>query len=106
MKIELPENVLDIMIDRLTQEDILFLEYLIKNKAINPSMGLTKTKILKGIDKLTDFKFQITSNRLYLALLVDRSNTSKPITFFVTKAGVDIVKQFKKNAVESMKEMR
>lgn len=106
MTIKLDDETLDLMIERLTTEDVLFLEFLLKKKAINSNMGLTKTSILKGIAKLTDFKFQICANRLYMALLVDRSNTSKPITYFITKAGCDILKKYKKNIIETMGSMK
>jgi hypothetical protein len=105
MKIVLDEEVLQLMIDRLSNDDILILEFLSKKKSINANMGLTKQTIIDNIEGLTDFKFQISSNRLFLALLIDKSTTIKPVKYFITKAGSDILKKYKQEVLASMKEI-
>jgi predicted MarR family transcription regulator len=105
MVIDLSDDTITNMIDRVTKDDILILELLLKKKCINSHTGMTKNNIINEIEGLTDFKFQISSNRLELALLITKTNASKSMKYYITKAGSKLVKQYKRDVIDILKEI-
>jgi hypothetical protein len=104
MKNPIADDTLVLMMDRLTQDDILLLDFLVKKKCVNSNMGISKTRAIKELKDMTDFKFQMCSNRLYLALLVNKV-VSHPVKYYITKAGKDVLKMYKETLTDDLKEV-
>jgi predicted MarR family transcription regulator len=94
---KLCDDCLSNIMYNLSQEDILVLQTLKKEKTANQLLAISKPKIISQTKDLTDFKFQMTIGRLELCDLVGRNPKKKPNTFYITPNGNRILEMFTKS---------
>lgn len=102
----LPVEVLQQILNRLTKDDVLLLDCLSKNKNINAHTAMDKTSIIREVKGLTDFKFQISSARLELACLINKTTISKSNRFYINASGLTILNMYKKSVAEAFNVMK
>jgi predicted MarR family transcription regulator len=94
---KLCDDCLSSIMFNLSQEDILILQTLKKEKTANQLMAISKLSIIKLTKNMTDFKFQMAVGRLELCDLVGRNPKKKPNTFYITPNGNRILELFMKS---------
>lgn len=99
---KLCEECLDIIMNNLSKEDIMILEFLYKKKAINKHLSFEKIKIIREIQDLTDFKFQIAISRLEVTALVDKETKGRGNKYFITKNGQSVILKYMEETKASL----
>jgi hypothetical protein len=100
------DTTINEILDRVSKTDICILNTLINKKCINSHTGISKIDILKLINEITDFKFQISIRSLYLANLIDKCLEGKVTKYYINGNGKLLLSQYKKSIAEALNEIQ
>lgn len=95
------DDCLKIIINNLTKDEILVLEFLLKQKCINTHFSMDKTKIMPNTN-LTEFKFQTAMSRLEVVDLVNRVTNGRLYKYYVTASGKRLIELYKESVKEQL----
>lgn len=90
--------------ENLTQDQILILKYLLKEKTINANLSKDKLSIIPNIKGMTDFKFQFCVNALETCCFINRNAVKRPNRFYITADGRKALKLYEDNLREELSE--
>lgn len=80
------DECLELIINNLTRDEIVVLEFLLKSKCFNSHLCMDKTKIMPQAN-LTEFKFQMAMSRLEVVGLVNRVTNGRLYKYYITSSG-------------------
>ena len=91
---ELCDDCLTKFLYNMSRDEMMILDYLYKVQALNPLLGIEKSKIIDGIEDMTDFKFNTAIIALEARLLIGTGKSKKPLRYFLTGDGEAALRMF------------
>ena len=93
---ELCDDCIAKFLYNMSRDEILILDYLYKLQALNPLLGIEKSRIIENITDMTDFKFTVAISALQARLMVGTGKSKKPVCYFLTGDGEAALRMFSK----------
>ena len=93
---ELCDDCIAKFLYNMSRDEVMILDYLYKVQALNPLLGIEKSKIIESIEDMTDFKFAIATSALEARLMIGTGKSKKPLRYFLTGDGEAALRMFSK----------